>query len=238
MGDMHGVYSTDGGQTWYFPTFNSGAQFSDFYGVTEDPSTGVLFAAAGNVNFLYNAWWSPNNTNRDGRGGGLDYSTDGGKTWSLLKQWSNPNRPTYNPVTNVVIDPSHPGRAYALVANSTNGGIWVTNNLYLADGKTVNPNATWTQLAVPSHTFTAAFTYGGQQYAAGTYYARDPYDLKVLNDGTLVAVFDVQYDSTNSYIIPTSGVWISTDGGTTWTDRQQSEPDPKQHDVLLAEDLH
>ena len=167
MGDITGVYSTDGGQTWYFPTYTTtAAQFSDFYNVTEDPNTGVLFAAAGTVNFLYKNSSNPNNSYRDGRGGGMDYSTDGGKTWSLLSQWANTGTPTtYNPVTDVVIDPSHPGRAYALVANSTNGGIWVTNNLYLSDGKTVNPNPTWTQLPTPTHNITTAFNYGGRQYS-------------------------------------------------------------------------
>jgi hypothetical protein len=218
MTDMTGVYSTDGGQTWYFPTYNPGAYFSNFYAVTEDYRTGVLFAAAGSHNNLFKAW-PLDNASRDGTGGGLDYSTDGGKTWSLLSQWSNPNGST-NPLTDVVIDPSTPGRAYALVANSTNGAIWRTDNLYLADGRTINPSPTWTRLAVPSR-YLAAFTYGPgyQAYAAGTYSCNDPNDLKVLNDGTLVAVFDAQFDPTDNHINPSSGVWVSTDGGSTWTDR-------------------
>ena len=216
MTDQTGMYSTDGGATWYYPTFNTkAAHFSNFFGVTADYSTGVLFAAAGSQNDLFKSW-RLTNSKRDGRGGGVDYSTDGGKTWSLLSQFKNPDG-YFNPVSEVVIDPNVPGRAYALVDDSTDGGIWETNNLYLADGKTVNPDLTWTELAVPSR-YLGAFQYGSQAYAAGTYYAHDPNDLKVLNNGTLVAVFDETYDSTDSYMEPESGVWVSTNGGTSWTD--------------------
>ncbi len=219
MTDHTGVYSTDGGASWYYPTFNSGAFFSNFFNVTADYRTNVLFGCGGSANDLYKSW-RLGNGNRDGRGGGLDYSTDGGETWSLLYQWTNPDG-SINPLAQFVIDPNVAGRAYALVANSADGGIWVTNNLYLADGKTVNTNATWTPLAVPSRTL-SAFNYGWgtpQAYSAGTYYAHDPNELTILNDGTLVATFDEQYDPTDNYMNPCSGIWVSTDGGATWTDR-------------------
>jgi photosystem II stability/assembly factor-like uncharacterized protein len=44
-----------------------------------------------------------------------------------------------------------------------------------------------------------------------------PYDIKVLNDGTLIAVYSGRRTAAGVFTA-SSGVFKSTDGGTTWTD--------------------
>ena len=122
MTDNTGVYSTDGGISWYCTTLTLHSQgyFANFFNVTADSRTDVLFASGGTQNNFYKSWRLPNG-NRDGRGGGMDYSTDGGQTWTLLHQWSwqfwdGTNYDTvYDPLAQVVIDTS--------VAVSAGGGL-------------------------------------------------------------------------------------------------------------------
>ena len=87
---------------------------------------------------------------------------------------------------------NYSGRLYASVVSSSAGGIYTTDSLNV-------DRATWTEVTTPPRT------------------QGHPFNLNVLNDGTLVATFSgrrVGNSFTNS-----SGVFISTDHGQTWTDR-------------------
>lgn len=95
------------------------------------------------------------------------------------------------PVIWLAFDPLNPNELYASVVNSTNGGIYKTTDLHnLA-------SSSWTQTTAPPRT------------------EGHPYNIKVLFDGTVVSTWCARYDNgfTNS-----SGVFISSDEGATWTD--------------------
>lgn len=96
-------------------------------------------------------------------------------------------------VTWVEADPTNPNRLYASVAHSTDGGIYVTNNA------NAGAASTWTKLANPPRTEGHAF------------------NIKVLADGTLVVTYSGR--RTGSGFTASSGVFVSTNGGTSWQDR-------------------
>src|SRR5439155_5193714 len=98
-----------------------------------------------------------------------------------------------HPVIYTAIDPGNPNRMYASVVHSTLGGIFVTNNL------SAGAASTWTKLANPPRT------------------EGHPYDIRILNDGTLVVTYSGR--RTSAGFTNSSGVFVSTDGGTTWSDR-------------------
>jgi photosystem II stability/assembly factor-like uncharacterized protein len=97
------------------------------------------------------------------------------------------------PVVGLALDPSNPNRLYAAMVNSTSGGIYRTINL------NAGVASTWTKLAVPPRT------------------QGHPYNIVVLNDGTLVASYSARIAS--SAFQPSSGVFVSTTDGASWVDR-------------------
>ena len=100
-------------------------------------------------------------------------------------------------VTWVEADPTNPNRLYAAVAHSTDGGIYVTNNAQAGAA------STWTKLANPPRTQGHAF------------------NVRVLNDGTLVASYSGRRDASGVFTA-SSGVFVSTNGGQSWQDRSHT----------------
>src|SRR5206468_201875 len=76
-------------------------------------------------------------------------------------------------------------------------GIFVTNNL------SAGAASTWTKLTNPQRT------------------EGHPFNVQVLNDGTLVVTYSARRATINgvTQFTPSSGVFVSTDGGQTWADR-------------------
>jgi photosystem II stability/assembly factor-like uncharacterized protein len=97
------------------------------------------------------------------------------------------------PVVWVALDPTNPRRLYAAVVSSEVGGIYVTDEL------DKGPTAEWRKLPAPPRT------------------EGHPYNIRVLNDGTLVCTFSGR--RVGNGFTPSSGVFVSTDGGQTWDDR-------------------
>jgi hypothetical protein len=97
----------------------------------------------------------------------------------------------------VAPDPANANRLYASVINSTSGGIYVSSDINLGG------SSTWIKLASPPRT------------------EGHPFNVVVLNDGTLVASYSGRRNTAGAFTA-SSGVFVSTDGGTTWADRSNA----------------
>ena len=113
-----------------------------------------------------------------------------------------------DPVIWVAGDPTNSNRLYAAVVNSTVGGTYVTNNV------NAGAAATWTKLTNPPRT------------------EGHPFNIVVLNDGTLVVTYCARRNSSGTFTA-SSGVFVSTDGGTTWQDRSHANMVYYTKDVVV-----
>jgi hypothetical protein len=185
--DITGIQSTDGGTGWSFPNYGSVLQNTIYQSVVGP--NGTLYAADSSVHDLFQSDQLMDGPIDSGTGAVI-MSTDGGADWTMLHNFNMP-------VDNIILDPNVANRAYALVVNSTSGGIFVTNDLN--DGA----NSTWTKLANPPRT------------------QGHPWDMQILKDGTLVVTYSARF--TGSQFTASSGIFTSTNGGASWTD--VSSPD-------------
>ena len=102
-----------------------------------------------------------------------------------------------HPVIGLALDPANTNRMYASVIHSTQGGIFVSSNIQ-------NGGASkWTKLANPPRT------------------EGHPFNVYVLNDGTLVCTYSGRRNSSGASTA-SSGVFVSTDSGATWLDRSDT----------------
>ncbi|MGA9772962.1 MAG: BACON domain-containing carbohydrate-binding protein [Blastocatellia bacterium] len=102
-----------------------------------------------------------------------------------------------HPVIGLALDPNNLNRMYASVIHSTQGGIYVSSNIQNGAA------STWTKLANPPRT------------------EGHPFNIHVLNDGTLVCTYSGRRNSAGTFTT-SSGVFVSTNGGTSWVDRSHS----------------
>ena len=102
-----------------------------------------------------------------------------------------------HPVIGLALDPNNTNRMYASVIHSTLGGIYVSSNIQNG------ASSTWTRLANPPRT------------------EGHPFNIYVLNDGTLVCTYSGRRNSSGAFTA-SSGVFVSTDGGATWLDRSHT----------------
>jgi len=100
-----------------------------------------------------------------------------------------------HPVIAMSIDPTNNNIAYASVIHSTLGGIFKTTNL------SAGASSTWVKMTNPPRT------------------EGHPFNVKVLNDGSVVCTYSGRRTSA---FTQSSGVFYSTDGGTTWSDRSHT----------------
>lgn len=98
-----------------------------------------------------------------------------------------------DPVIWITLDPNVANKMYACVIHSVNGGIYVSSNINLGAA------STWTKLSNPPRT------------------EGHPYNIHVLNDGTLIAVYSGRRNAAGTFTA-SSGVFKSTNGGVSWTD--------------------
>jgi len=188
--DIWGARSTDGGQSWAIPPTMS-LIGNTLYQVSSLATPGVpsgvtLYGAGSTVHDLYQSTYLQD-ARIDGGAGRVVYSTDKGATWATLHDFGRP-------VVYTAIDPTNANRMYAAVVHSTQGGIFVTNNL------SAGPASTWTKLPNPPRT------------------EGHPYNIKVLDDGSLVVTYSGRRSASGAFTA-SSGVFHSTNGGQTWADR-------------------
>ena len=98
------------------------------------------------------------------------------------------------PVVCVALDPGNPGSLYAALVDSKEGGIYSVD--------TASPVPVWKLLSSPPRT------------------EGHPYDIHPLRDGSLLCVFSGP--RMGNTFTPSSGVFLSGDGGKTWEDRTDS----------------
>nr|WP_294858559.1 T9SS type A sorting domain-containing protein [uncultured Fluviicola sp.] len=96
------------------------------------------------------------------------------------------------PVIWMALNPNNANELYASVINSANGGIYKTANL----GN--NASSTWAITGTPPRT------------------EGHPYNIRVLNDGTLISSWSGRRDNTG--FTPSSGIFSSVNGGSSWQD--------------------
>ncbi len=97
-----------------------------------------------------------------------------------------------HPVVWLARDPTDNNRMFASVVHSTQGGIFVTTDLSNGAG------STWARVALPPRT------------------EGHPFNVLALNDGMLVCTYSGR--RANNAFTQSSGVFVSTDGGASWTD--------------------
>ncbi|MBF0566710.1 MAG: hypothetical protein HQK89_15905, partial [Nitrospirae bacterium] len=195
--DIAAIRSKDGGNTWGFDwtgldfNINGHDNYStEVFNVTKHPSNGTLYASQSNgTGTIYEAVGLSDAVIDIIGGGGIRYSTNG-QTWTTLHVFGNPGYP----VIWTAIDPTNTNRMYASVVNSAQGGIYVSGDVQNGAA------STWTLLTSPPRT------------------EGHPYNVYVLNDGTLVTTFSARINPQGVFT-QSSGVFISGNGGNTWTDR-------------------
>ncbi len=204
--DVTGQFSTDGGAHWSYVQTPGISMPNTFYDSVYVPSTDKLYVVTSDKHDIFT------NNIDDGEieqlgSNFLMVSSDRGRTFTTIHTWA-----ATSPTRTLAIDPNNPDIAYVGAINHASGvgGIWKTTNL------SAGASATWTYINQPTRDVD---NNGTQDFAL-----KYPDQITILNDGTLIAVaadrlaFAPEYLSPNSLSF-TSGVWTSTDGGTTWVDR-------------------
>ena len=187
--DIRGVRSTDGGASWSFNY--TGHSANTMYRIVRHPSTGKLYAATSNVHDMYQSTRLQDNLlDANDAEGKIIYSTNGGAAWRLLHAFGHP-------VFWVTTDPTDANRMYASVIHSTQGGIFVSNNIQN------DSLSTWTRVALPPRT------------------EGHPASIVVLNDGTVVCTFSGRRNPSGNFTA-SSGVYVSSDHGSIWIDRSDN----------------
>ncbi|HUU43139.1 MAG TPA: hypothetical protein VMX57_05135, partial [Planctomycetota bacterium] len=193
--DITAFRSTDGGKSWCFPKY-IGNRLNATYRAAYDAKKDVLYAAMSNAHDLYHGV-NMGDSNVDGWGGAIYYSTDRGATFRELHKFivRRGGQVGSNPVMGVLLDPKRPNRMYALVAHHAEGGVFRTDDL----DKGVA--ATWVRLTSPPRT------------------EGHPWDIELLKDGTLVVTFAGRINQATGKMTESSGVFVSSNDGQTWEDR-------------------
>jgi len=165
--------------------------YNTVYKFLKNPSNNAIYAATSSIHDMYESTHLKD-ANDDHGSGIIAYSTDGGATFNQMHNFNAP-------VIWMALDPTNADRMYAGVVNHSGGigGIWVSNNIQL------NASSTWTQCNAPART------------------QGHPFNIRVLNDGTVVASYSGRINTAGKFT-DSSGVFISTDQGNTWTDRSDA----------------
>ena len=188
--DNGGLRSTDSGKSWGFNY--SGFLVNSLYRIAGLPD-GTIFAGTSRIHDLYES-----TRLRDAQldvadaSGNIYYSTDGGSAWSLAHAFGHP-------VFWIAPDPANPNRMYASVVHyggggtSSQGGIWMTNNLNNLG------SSTWVHLSQPPRT------------------EGHPAAIAVLNDGKMVCTFSGRINPAGAFTA-SSGVFLYDPAAGTWSD--------------------
>jgi len=109
-----------------------------------------------------------------------------------------------HPVIWIALSPNDPNKMYASVVHSTLGGIFYSSNA----------GGSWVKLSNPPRT------------------QGHPFNIQVLDDNTLVCSYSGRRDS-NGDFTTSSGVFYSSNNGTTWSDRSHSDMFRWTKDIII-----
>ncbi|MBI3879981.1 MAG: hypothetical protein HY301_07935 [Verrucomicrobia bacterium] len=194
--DIRAIRSVDGGAKWSYDYTGFNSSNDECHQVVPHPTVSNLWYAIESSLLTHGQLFGVLDSDTDGKTGDVKFSVDHGKTWQLLTNFGAP------PVW-MTIDTNNTGTMYVSTFNSTNGGVWVTSNLLAGAA------ATWTKLPPP---LTPTNRTEGR-----------PYNIRVLNDGTLIVTYSAhQVTNGGTHFSQSSGVFVSTNGGANWTDRSAS----------------
>lgn len=193
--DIQGAYSSDAGATWTVYNTDGGLQttfnpdgLKDINQLIRHPIRDTVYGSTASVGPLYR---SPILTDAflDRPGGRVLATDDGGASWTTVHDFGNA-------VAAIALDPTNWDRMYVGVVHSTNGGIYVAQDISLA-----------TPVFAP---------------VAATLHPRmegHPARIQVLSDGTVVAAFSARKPTNASAFNATSGIFVLTPGASQWEDR-------------------
>jgi photosystem II stability/assembly factor-like uncharacterized protein len=174
------------------------------YHVLKHAVSNTLYAATSTVHDLYQTTYLSDSRIDPGQGM-IRYSSNNGSTWQTLHDFNHP-------VIWLATDPNNPNRMYASVIHYANGvgegGIWKTDNLSAGSA------SVWVKLNNPPRT------------------EGHPFNIHVLNDGTLVASYCGRRDAAGTFT-PSSGIFILPSGATNWIDRSDAGMQYYTKDIVI-----
>ena len=193
--DILAIRSTDGGAQWSYNYSGLKRPTNPSGGTNKD--VGQFLMHPGNGKIYAAAGTTPGQGGlyidpyTDPRIGSVMFSGDSGATWNTLKNFQHC-------VWWICIDPANTNRMYAAVANTNGAGY--PGAIYICDDISQGASSVWDTLAIPPGT------------------AGRPNFIQVLTDGTFLAGYGAR-DAGGQTFSTTSGVFYSTNNGTSWLPR-------------------
>ncbi|MBK6612041.1 MAG: hypothetical protein IPI59_14680 [Sphingobacteriales bacterium] len=198
--DITGIKSNDAGQTWNFNYTGNNANTT--YRMVKHNTDAVIFAATSGIHDMYQSTRLRDNPldNNDAEGK-IIYSTNGGASFTSMHTFNHP-------VIWLATDPNNNNRLYASVIHSTDGGIFVSNNIDQLAA------STWAKLPNPPRT------------------EGHPFNIVVLNDGKVVCTYSGRRTSGGSFTA-SSGVFIYDPNANTWADVSDADMYYWTKDIII-----
>jgi photosystem II stability/assembly factor-like uncharacterized protein len=181
----------------------SGDDYNTMYCCVKNTNTGVLYAGTSSVHDMYQSTHLTDASIGNNTGAVL-FSTNMGVQWETMYDFAYP-------VIWVELDPVNTNRLFASVISTdmSVAGIYVSTDIQNG------PTATWKRLAAPPRT------------------QGHPFNIHPLKDGTLVCTYSGRRAGSPQEFTASSGVFVSTDAGTSWIDRSDASMDYWTMDLVV-----
>ncbi len=224
--------SADGGVTWttdYTPLdTNGGLDTGNWYALAKQPGSSRIYAALANINDFYEPDRLDSEWDDDTKRGDVRYSDDNGQSWvsigggvvdtAILPFPYTGRFP--GPVVGLAVDPANASHIYAASASSQMSGSTYLGGIY----RSTDGGTTWNKLtSPPDNTIPNPDVPKGQGR---------PLSIHVIGTNELVATFCARQDG-NGVHLASSGVFYSSNGGSSWVSRSHSNMDYYTRDLVV-----